>query len=206
MCIHVGCRTGDCPDFYPLPRDCPGCGTRSPTAPHATHVRARSVYGLGTYTAGKANTTGTQPLGYCFATDPFPFGQVVAVQSSAVPQETHNMVRIVFTLLNACGRLERKLICPSQAPSPKPEPRPVWGAGAFIPAVTLHCWRAGAVTLATPTPFTVGGAGAFTQSTLTPGTVGEQARSRSQWTASPWTGTPLPSSTRANPSGTAPDA
>ena len=47
--------TGDCPDFYPLPRDCDGCGAASARLggqPRPTHVRAggfQAVYSLGVY-------------------------------------------------------------------------------------------------------------------------------------------------------------
>eukprot|EP00035_Acanthoeca_spectabilis_P013116 m.238477 g.238477 ORF g.238477 m.238477 type:complete len:395 (-) comp15806_c0_seq4:242-1426(-) len=60
----VGCSwfgTGDCPDFFPLPPDCPGCNSGELAAARPTHVRSGGfggVYALGNYTHGLANTTG----------------------------------------------------------------------------------------------------------------------------------------------------
>eukprot|EP00035_Acanthoeca_spectabilis_P013115 m.238676 g.238676 ORF g.238676 m.238676 type:complete len:606 (-) comp15806_c0_seq22:242-2059(-) len=51
----------DCPDFFPLPPDCPGCNSGELAAARPTHVRSGGfggVYALGNYTHGLANTTG----------------------------------------------------------------------------------------------------------------------------------------------------
>ena len=74
---HVGVMnwsyTGDCPDFYPLPRACDGCIDSSAAPPtvatatagaargstQPTHVAASIHYTLGTYEEGAANTSGT---------------------------------------------------------------------------------------------------------------------------------------------------
>ena len=56
--------TGDCPDFFPVPRLCDGCADGDQSLPRLrpTHVRAggfAGTYDLGTYTEGPANTTGS---------------------------------------------------------------------------------------------------------------------------------------------------
>ena len=59
--------TGDCPDFYPIPRDCDGCGPAAEDAagsvsPRPSHVRAggfKGVYALGVYDEEGQNTTGS---------------------------------------------------------------------------------------------------------------------------------------------------
>eukprot|EP01052_Picozoa_sp_SAG31_P033681 SAG31_NODE_3838_length_3832_cov_3.197696_3_plen_415_part_00 len=53
----------ECPDFFPIPRDCDGCtGGDNETRP--THVHATAGYSCGVYSEGAENTTGKwQPLG-----------------------------------------------------------------------------------------------------------------------------------------------
>eukprot|EP01043_Picozoa_sp_COSAG02_P024466 COSAG02_NODE_1337_length_13193_cov_9.142050_5_plen_565_part_00 len=59
--------TGDCPDFYPIPRDCDGCGPAADDAagsvsPRPSHVRAggfKGVYALGVYDEEGPNSTGS---------------------------------------------------------------------------------------------------------------------------------------------------
>ena len=50
--------SGECPDFFAIPRDCDGCGNPA-GLPRPTHVRSNVQYILGTYLDGPANTTGS---------------------------------------------------------------------------------------------------------------------------------------------------